>query len=72
MVEYYLAGAGLRLFQTVVYASLWIVIGCFVAAVFRRMLGAEKVKSIFADHTRYGLLVGWLIWNVVARCVHWV
>ncbi len=67
-MEYYLAGAGLRLFQTIVYASLWIVIGCFITAIFRRMLGARQVRKIFADETRYGLLMGWLIGMILPVC----
>jgi len=68
MLEYYLAGGGLRLFQTVVYASLWILIGCFVAAIFRRMLGPEKVRQIFANDTRFGLAAGWLIGMLLPVC----
>jgi len=68
MLEYYLAGGGLRLFQTVVYAALWIVIGCFVAAIFRRMLGPEKVRQIFANETRFGLVAGWLIGMLLPVC----
>jgi len=68
MLEYYLSSAGLRLFQVVVYASLWIVIGCFIAAVFRRMLGPATVRRIFGDHTRFGLLAGWLIGMLLPVC----
>ncbi len=68
MIEYYLAGSGLRLVQIVVYSSLWIVIGCFIAAVFRRMLGPEKVKRIFADGTSWGLVTGWLIGMLLPVC----
>ena len=68
MLDAYLAGGGLRLFQTVVYAAMWIVIGCFVAAIFRRMLGPEKVKQIFANDTRFGLVAGWLIGMLLPVC----
>ena len=68
MLEYYLTGAGLRLAQVVIHASLWIVIGCFVAAIFRRMLGPEKVRKIFANNTRWGLLVGWLMGMLLPVC----
>lgn len=68
MTEYYLTGGGLRLFQIVVYSSLWIVIGCFIAAIFRRMLGAQKVRRIFADGTRWGLVTGWLIGMLLPVC----
>ena len=68
MFDYYLSGASLRLVETVIYASLWIVIGCFIAAIFRRMLGAEQVRRIFADQTRFGLLAGWLIGMLLPVC----
>ena len=68
MLEYYLSAAGLRLFQVIVYASLWIVIGCFIAAVFRRMLGPATVRRIFGDHTRFGLVAGWLIGMLLPVC----
>ena len=61
MLEYYLAGAGLRFSQVVIYSSLWVVTGCLIAAIFRCMLGAEKTRRIFADGTRWGLAAGWLI-----------
>lgn len=68
MLEYYLSAAGLRLFEIVVYASLWIVIGCFIAAVFRRMLGPATVRRIFGDHTKFGLIAGWLIGMLLPVC----
>ncbi len=68
MIEFYLAGGGLRLFQTIVYSSLWIVAGCFIAAVFRRMLDPQKLRRIFADDTRWGLLIGWLIGMLLPVC----
>ena len=68
MAEYYLAGGGLRLIQTIVSASLWIVMGCLVAGVFRQMMGAEKVRRLFGDHTRWGLFIGWLIGMLLPVC----
>ena len=68
MLEYYFAGGGLRLFQTIIYASLWIVIGCFIAAIFRRMLGPEKVRNIFGNQTRFSLLAGWGIGMLLPVC----
>lgn len=66
--ELLFAAGGLRLLQIIVYASLWIVIGCFIAAIFRRMLGREKVRKIFANDTRWGLVVGWLIGMLLPVC----
>ncbi len=68
MMEHYLAGGGLRLAQTIIYASMWIATGCFIAAVFRRMMGPEKVRSLFANDSRWGLLSGWLIGMLLPVC----
>ena len=68
MLEYYVAGAGLRLSQVIIYSSLWIVAGCLIAAIFRRMLGAEKTRRIFANGTRWGLVAGWLIGMLLPVC----
>lgn len=68
MLEYYLAGGGLRLAQTIIYASIWIATGCVIAAAFRRMLGREKVRRIFGNDTRWGLLAGWLVGMLLPVC----
>ena len=68
MLEFYVSGAALRSLEIVVYASIWIVIGCFIAAVFRRMLGPAKVRRIFGDHTGFGLIIGWLIGMLLPVC----
>jgi uncharacterized membrane protein YraQ (UPF0718 family) len=68
MFEYLGSAFALRLFEIVVYSSLWIVIGCFIAAIFRRMLGPTSVKRLFGDHTRFGLIAGWLIGMLLPVC----
>lgn len=68
MIEYFLAGAGLRFSQVVVYSSLWIVIGCFVAAFFRRILGPDGTRKFFGEGTRRGLLTGWIMGMLVPVC----
>ena len=68
MVEYILSGAGLRFSQVVIYSSLWIVIGCFVAAFFRRILGPEGTRKFFGEGTRRGLFIGWLMGMLVPVC----
>lgn len=68
MLEFYMAGAGLRFAQVVIYSSLWIVIGCFVAAFFRRILGAEKTRKFFGDGTRRGLFIGWIMGMLIPVC----
>jgi uncharacterized membrane protein YraQ (UPF0718 family) len=49
-------------------ASIWIAFGCFIAAVFRNMLGAEKVRSMFGNDGGYGLLIGWGIGMLLPVC----
>jgi uncharacterized membrane protein YraQ (UPF0718 family) len=68
MFEYYIAGAGLRLSQVIIYSSLWIVSGCLIAAVFRCMMGAEKTRRIFANGSRWGVAAGWLIGMLLPVC----
>ena len=68
MLEYFLAGAGLRFSQVVIYSSMWIVIGCLIAGIFRRMLGPEKTRRIFGNGTKFGLLAGWLIGMLLPVC----
>ncbi len=68
MFEYYFSGAALRLSQIVIYSSTWIVMGCLIAAIFRCMLGPEKVKVIFGEGTRRGLVTGWLIGMLLPVC----
>jgi uncharacterized membrane protein YraQ (UPF0718 family) len=68
MLEYYGSAAALRLLQIIVYSSLWIVIGCFIAAVFRRMVGPAAVRRLFGDHTSFGLIAGWLIGMLLPVC----
>ena len=68
MFEYYVAGAGLRLFQVIVYSALWVVIGFFVAAFFRRILGAEKTRNFFGNGTKRGLVTGWLLGMLIPVC----
>lgn len=68
MLEYYLYGAGLRLGQTIVYASLWIVIGLLIAGIFRHMLGPEKVRKLFGEGSRRGIFTGWLIGMLLPVC----
>ncbi len=68
MFEYYVAGAGLRLSQVIIYSSLWIVSGCLIAAVFRCMVGPEKTRRIFANGSRWGVVTGWLIGMLLPVC----
>ena len=68
MFEYYFAGAGLRFFEVIVYAALWIVIGFFVASFFRRILGEERTRSFFGNGTKRGLLTGWIMGMLIPVC----
>ncbi len=68
MIDYYLSGALLRVTQTVVNAAVWIVIGCFIAGIFRTMLGPVKTRMLFGQGTRYGLLIGWFAGMLLPVC----
>ena len=68
MIEYYLSGALLRASQIVIDAAIWIAFGCFIAAIFRNMLGAEKTRALFGDDSRMGLLIGWGIGMLLPVC----
>ena len=68
MIEYYLAGGAVRGAQVFIDASIWIAFGCFIAAIFRSMLGAEKTRALFGNEGRYGLLIGWGIGMLLPVC----
>jgi len=68
VIEYYLAGGVLRGAQVVMDAAIWIAFGCFIAAIFRSMLGPEKTRSLFGNQSRYGLLIGWGIGMLLPVC----
>lgn len=68
MIEYYLAGGALRGAQVFIDASIWIAFGCFIAAILRNMLGADKTRSLFGNEGRYGLLIGWGIGMLLPVC----
>ena len=68
MTEYYLAGGMLRGAQIAMDAAIWIAFGCFIAAIFRSMLGPEKTRSLFGNEGRYGLLIGWGIGMLLPVC----
>ena len=68
MIEYYFAGGALRAVQVFIDASIWIAFGCFIAAIFRSMLGAEKTRALFGNEGRYGLLIGWGIGMLLPVC----
>jgi uncharacterized membrane protein YraQ (UPF0718 family) len=68
VIQYFLSGVFLRSSQIVVDASIWIAFGCFIAAILRNMVGAAKTKSVFGDHSRYGLLIGWAIGMLLPVC----
>jgi len=67
-MDYYLAGALLRGAQVLADAAIWIACGCFIAAIFRCMIGAEKTRSLFGDNGRFGLLIGWAIGMLLPVC----
>ncbi len=68
MVEYYSSGMILRCSQIFIDASIWIAFGCFIAAIFRYMIGAEKTRGLFGNQSRFGLLIGWSIGMLLPVC----
>lgn len=68
MLEYYLSSAFLRGSQVIINAAIWLAVGCFIAGVFKQMLGPSKTRRLFADGTRYGLLIGWLVGMLLPVC----
>lgn len=68
MIEYFLAGGLLRGAQVLMDASIWIAFGCFIAAIFRCMLGPDKTRSLFGNQGRYGLLIGWGLGMLLPVC----
>lgn len=68
MIDFYMWSALVRLSQGIIYSSLWIVIGCFVAGVFQQMIGPAKTREIFGTGGRFGLLRGWLLGMLLPVC----
>ncbi|MFK7766156.1 MAG: permease [Mariniblastus sp.] len=68
MIEYFLAGGALRGAEVLMDAAIWIAFGCFIAAIFRNMLGPDKTRSLFGNQGRYGLLIGWGIGMLLPVC----
>lgn len=67
-MDYFLSGWLLRCSQIVVDASIWIAFGCFISAIFRYMIGAEKTRSLFGNDSRYGLVIGWAVGMLLPVC----
>lgn len=68
MIDYYFSGAMIRATQIFVNAAVWIVIGCFIASIFRTMLGEAKTRALFGGETRFGILIGWIAGMLLPVC----
>jgi uncharacterized membrane protein YraQ (UPF0718 family) len=68
VIEYYVAGGALRGAQVIMDAAIWIAFGCFIAAIFRNMLGPDKTRLLFGNEGRFGLLIGWGIGMLLPVC----
>lgn len=68
MLEHYFASAYLRGAQVIINAAIWIAVGCFVASVFRQMLGPSKTRKLFGEGTKFGLLIGWFVGMLLPVC----
>ncbi len=61
-------GATLRACQAVVQAAPTILVGLFVAGVFRRLLGHEGTRRLFGAGTRRELPQAWLVGMLLPVC----
>jgi uncharacterized membrane protein YraQ (UPF0718 family) len=64
MIESVFWGAVTRGFQVIVYSTLWVALGFFVAAVFRVIVGSERTRRLFGGPGWKGLALGWL-WGML-------
>ena len=58
----------LRMTQAGLQASPTILVGFFVAALFRRLLGPEHVRRLFGDQTWHALVQAWGIGMLLPVC----
>lgn len=63
-----LCGALLRMLQALVEASPTILVGLFVAGIFRRMVGATDTRSLFGGSTWRSLPLAWLVGMLLPVC----
>jgi uncharacterized protein len=68
MLEMTLWGALLRFLQALVQAAPTILVGLLVVGLFRRLLGAEKTRSLFGHGTWRSLPQAWLIGMLLPVC----
>ena len=68
MTDYYFSGVVIRATQVLVHSAVWIVIGCFIASIFRTMLGEAKTRALFGGETRFGILIGWIAGMLLPVC----
>ena len=61
-------GAVLRVSQAVVQAAPTILVGLFVAGVFRRLLGHEGTRRLFGAGTRRELPQAWIVGMLLPVC----
>jgi uncharacterized membrane protein YraQ (UPF0718 family) len=61
-------GILLRTGQTAIESSSTLVVGFFVAAVMRRMLGAEGTRKLFGGESLKGLFRAWVIGSLLPVC----
>jgi uncharacterized membrane protein YraQ (UPF0718 family) len=67
-METTLGGILVRIGQTAIESSSTAVIGLFVAAILRRMVGAAGTRRLFGDDGWQGLFRGWAIGSLLPVC----
>lgn len=68
MTEYQLWGALLRLAQSVSQASPFVLTGFIITAIFRRWIGPDNLRSLFAEGTWRALPQAWAIGMLLPVC----
>jgi uncharacterized protein len=68
MLEVLAWGALLRVAQTLAQAAPTIIVGLFVASIFRRMLGHDRTQTLFGGHSWRALPQAWLLGMLLPVC----
>jgi len=61
-------GGILRVAQSLLQAAPTILVGLLVAAIFRRLMGPESVRRLFADGSRRSLVHAWVLGMLLPVC----
>ena len=68
MLQMLLCGFAVRLIQSLAQAAPFILTGFFIAAVFRRFIGYEKLRQLFGGSEMSALFKAWVIGMLLPVC----